>query len=400
MIKKVKVGLIGSGDISWTYLQNMTENFGILDVVGCSDLISERSAERAERFGIKQMTNEEILNDPEIQIVLNTTYPSAHYDVSEQILKAGKHVYTEKMMAVNYDAARKLCELANSKNLRIGCAPDTFLSAPYQTARKIIDEGWIGRPVSALAQLVQGNVNDGADPLPRPNGLWGEGSTMPVDMGGYYIHALVHLLGPVSRVAGFSQTHDAEYLNPKNDLYGQAVQAGAPTSSVCSLEFKNSVIGALIILGECSGCLPRIEIYGTQGNLYLPDPNYYSGPLLIKRRGSDRVIEAPLVHDYNNYNRGQKPMGDEREPIWNGPSRWLESRRGLGVADMAWAIVNGRPHRCSLELGLHAFEIVHGVNISCENSITYKMTTCPEQPAMLPSNFIGGAAEKALDTYR
>jgi predicted dehydrogenase len=394
VVRKVKVALIGSGAISWTYLQNMTERFGILDVVGCSDIIPERSAGRAREFGIRQMTNEEIWADPEIKIVINTTYPSAHVEITETSLNAGKHVHTEKMMASTYAEAVRLTALAQSKGLRISCAPDTFMGGAYQTARKLIDDGYIGKPVFGHALQVRGYRADGPKPLHRPGGMWVAGSTTPVDMGGYYIHALVHLLGPIARVGGFGQANGQEFTNPKNPQYGEFVEATADTSITAALEFKNGVMGSLTVLGECYGEIPRVEIFGTEGMLICPDPNTYSGPLYLQRHGSNEIMKVPLTHDYNYYNVGEYPDKDRN---WPKPF-WAESRRGLGVADLAWAITNKRPHRCSVELGLHALEIIYGIEISRKQNIIYKMTTCPAQPEPLSAGFIGGAAEKALDT--
>src|SRR5690554_3578352 len=155
-VAPVKVGLIGSGAISKSYLSSMINNFSILDVVGCSDIIPERSKNRAEEFGIEQLTNEEILNNPEIEIVVNTTYPLSHYEVSKAALLAGKHVHSEKMMAVTMDEARELVSIAKEKGLRIGMAPDTFLGGGLQTARKLIDAGFIGEPLTARAKVMRG----------------------------------------------------------------------------------------------------------------------------------------------------------------------------------------------------------------------------------------------------
>ena len=155
-VAPVKVGLVGSGAISKSYLSSMINNFSILDVVGCSDIIPERSKNRAEEFGIEQLTNEEIFNNPEIEIVVNTTYPLSHYEVSKAALLAGKHVHSEKMMAVTLDEGRELLSIAKEKGLRIGMAPDTFLGGGLQTARKLIDAGFIGEPLTARAKVIRG----------------------------------------------------------------------------------------------------------------------------------------------------------------------------------------------------------------------------------------------------
>ena len=218
----LKVGLIGSGAISGTYLKNMINRFEILDVVGCSDIIPERSAKRAEEFGIKDMTNEQILNDPEIKIVVNTTYPTAHYEISKAALLAGKHVYAEKMMAVTLDEGKELVKLAKEKNLRVSMAPDTFLGGGYQTARKLIDAGMIGEPFMAQAMIVRGYHHD--------TGAWTgisfvmqPGGGIPFDMGGYYLHALISLLGPVDRATGFAKYNRKNRIrkNTKHPEFGE-----------------------------------------------------------------------------------------------------------------------------------------------------------------------------------
>jgi predicted dehydrogenase len=398
-IKPIKTAIIGSGMISWTYLKNLTKNFGILEVVGCSDIVPERSAKRAKEFGVQQLTNEEILNDPDILIVVNLTYPSAHFDVTKMSIEAGKHVHTEKVMANTLAEARSLVELAEKKGVRISCAPDTFLGGPYQTARKAIDDGWIGKPICAMATLVRGYRNDGEDPLPfnRPGGMWVAGNSMPYDMGGYYVHALVHLLGPISRIGGFGIAGGQLYTNPKNENYGKLFPATADTSITAALEFKNGVIGTLVVLGECYNEVPRIEIYGTEGTLICPDPNTYYGPVLLGRHGSNELKELPILYDYNAVEKSDKYIQEELSKAEGYARMYFGSRRGIGVADLAWAITNNRPHRCAAEIGLHHLEIIEGVAESNKKDVLYRLKTSPQQPAPLPAGYIGGAAERAFD---
>jgi predicted dehydrogenase len=398
-VKPIKTAVIGAGMISWTYLKNMTRDFGILEMIGCSDIVPERSAARAGEFGIRQMTNKEILDNPDIRIVVNLTYPSAHFEVTKMCIEAGKHVHSEKALANTLTEAQSVVNLAKEKGLRISCAPDTFLGGPYQTARKAIDDGWIGKPVCAMATLVRGYRNDGEAPLPfnRPGGMWVAGNSMPYDMGGYYIHALVHLLGPVSRVGGFGMAGGQAYENPKNENYGKPFPATADTSVTAALEFKNGTMGTLVVLGECYGEVPRIEIYGTEGTLICPDPNTYYGPVYIGRHGSDELKELPILHDYNSYSKTEKKFREELDKAEGYERMYFGSRRGIGVADLAWAITNNRPHRCAAETGLHHLEIVEGIRESYEKDILYRLKTCPDQPDPLPAGYIGGAAEKAFD---
>ena len=391
-ITPIKVGLIGSGAISCTYLDTMIHTFDILDVVGCSDIIPERSARRAELFGIRQMTNQEIYDDPEIQIVVNTTYPTSHYQVTREALLAGKHVHCEKMMAENFDRAKELAALAQEKGLRISMAPDTFLGGGLQTCRKLIDDGYIGTPISAQAMVVRGYHYAFPGDLTVLPFIFDEGGTIPFDMGGYYIHALIHLLGPVRRVAGFARPYEEKiFSHPMHPRYKEKLNLAPPTMLQASLEFECGVYGGLSVVGECFGETPRLEIYGTDGILICPDPNTYAGPVLLKTKTSDKFYEVPFTHGYALPKQASLDKGGEI-------ARWAGSYRGIGAADLAWALRNNRPHRCSMELGLHAMEIIHGALVSTREDRVYTMTTRPEQPAPLPSGFAGGDAEGCLDT--
>jgi len=380
--KPIKVGLIGAGAISGTYLNNMINRFAILEVVGCSDIIPERSAKRAEEFKIRDMTNEEILNDPEIQIVVNTTYPTSHYEVSKAALLAGKHVHAEKMMAVTLDEGKELVKIAKEKNLRIGMAPDTFLGGGLQTARKLIDDGMIGEPFMAQAMVVRGYHND--------RGAWSglsfvmqPGGGIPFDMGGYYLHALIHLLGPIERATGFAQLRNPKKIrkNPNHPQFGEEAEVtGIINALTGSLEFaKNKVIGNITVVSEGFGETPRLEIYGTEGTLICPDPNTFGGPVLLKRKNvkdwEAEFMPMPLTHGFSD-----------------------SCYRGIGVADMAWGIVNNRPHRAHGDMGYHVFEIIHGIWQGTETGKIHVMESTCDQPAPLAAGYIdaGGYDEYAL----
>jgi predicted dehydrogenase len=372
-IKPLKVGLIGSGQISGTYLNNMINRFKILEVVGCSDIIPERSKARAEEFKIRDMTNEQILSDPEIQIVVNTTYPISHYEVNKAALLAGKNVQCEKMIAVELDEGFELAEIARQKNLRLGMAPDTFLGAGYQTARKLLDAGLIGEPFMAQAMVVRGYHQD----------RWGgpiygftrqPGGGIPFDMGGYYMHALISLLGPVARVSGFAKCRNQKRTakNINNPNYGEEFTVDTINLLTGALEFKSGVIGNLTLASEGFGETPRVEIYGTEGTLICPDPNTFGGPVLLKRNGSNEFVSMPLTHGYSSGCCG-----------------------GIGAADMAWAITNGRAHRSHGDMGLHAFEIIHGIWQCSKDGKVHEMRSTCEQPAPLASGYV----ESGMDEY-
>ena len=374
-IKPLKVGLIGSGEISYTYLTNMINLFEILEIVGCSDIIPERSANRAKEFNIRDMTNEEILNDPEIQIVVNTTYPTSHYEVNKAALLAGKNVYCEKMIAVTLEEGRELINLAKEKNLRIGIAPDTFLGGGFQTARKLIDSGMIGEPFMAQAMVVRGYMQDQwAAPIYQFTRLPGGG--IPFDMGGYYMHVLTSLLGPVARVAGFAQCRDRDRIikNVKHPDFGEKLAVETINALVGSLEFKNGVLGNLTLVSEGFGETPRIEIYGKEGTLICPDPNQFGGPVYLKRSGTSEFVSMPLTHGFKENKTG--------------------CCRGLGVADMAWSIVNNRRHRVHGDMGLHVFEVIHGVWECSQTGKVHVMESTCEQPAPIAAGYIDNGMEE------
>ena len=397
MVKKVKAAVIGCGGVSHTYLRNLTKEFSIIEVVGCSDLIEERSRKRAEEFGIKQMTNEEIFKDPDIEIVVNLTYPLSHFFVSKEALEAGKHVFVEKMMSVNYPQAKELYELAKKLNLRIGATPDTFLGGGLQTGRKLIDAGFIGDPISAQAMCIRGYHLGGEHKGDRLPFVFCEGGNIPYDLGGYYLHAIIALLGPIKRVAGFASPFKNEitHRNPRHPDYHVPIPYTLETNLTSSLELHSGVLANFTVTSESHLMeIPRLEIYGTEGTLILPDPNTFQGPVKLIRGPANSPEPIPLTHAY-----GEDRPDPGPDVASNEERAWRNSFRGIGVADMAWAIRNNRAHRCSAELGLHAIETIYGIEKSCKEDKFYTMTSKPVQPEPLPSNTLSGsAAEECFDT--
>ena len=394
--KPVKVALIGSGNISYTYLNTLTSGFSIIDFVGCSDLISEKSKARAELFGIRQMTTEEILNDPEIEIVINTTEIFNHSKVTRMILEAGKHCYSEKAMGCTYEEAKANMELAASKGLRLGSAPDIYMGAAYQTARKLIDDGWIGEPVTAQAWCIRGY---GAHN--RPNASNGKkGTTINFDMGGYYVNALVALLGPVNRAAGFAQVFPKHiYGNTKNPLFGQPVKTeGGASTMMAALEFESGVYGNLVVTADGFDAeIPHVEIYGTKGILTLPDPNLFGGygqDVYLTRIGTPGAFKIPFSHGFADTDPAVPPKSGKREPCHN-------SWRGIAVVDMAYAIRQNRPHRSSPELALHTVELMAAIEDNSEFGKVHTMESRPVRPAPLPDGFVGSVEvmEAAIALY-
>ncbi|RUT35747.1 Gfo/Idh/MocA family oxidoreductase [Paenibacillus zeisoli] len=360
-MRRIKVGVIGTGVISHIYLKNLTSMLDhIIEVKAVADLVPDLARQRAEEFQIPHVyTVDELLADPEIEIVLNLTAPSAHAPLNLRALEAGKHVYTEKPFALTREDADKVIALAESKGLLVGCAPDTFLGAGIQTCIKLIDDGWIGVPYAANATIIMGNASNGMHPNFR-NFLKLGGDPI-MDMGPYYLTAMVALLGPVSRVTGSAQQLHREIIinNPKSPAYGETVPIEAPTNVTAVLDFANGAVGSLQAAKESFGYSPRMEIYGTEGILYVPDPNFFGGTISIQLPNG-QTQEIPHTHPY------------------------AEEGRGMGVADMAYAILKGRPNRASGQLARHILDISLSVFESSQSERHIHLQPAIERPAPLP----------------
>jgi len=368
-VQTAKVGVIGCGKISGIYLRNCTSTLDNLDVVACADLVPELAEQRAREFGIpKACSVAELLGDPEIEIVLNLTVPHAHAALNLEVLRAGKHVYTEKPFALSRADADAVLDLARSRDLRVGSAPDTFLGGGLQTCRRLIDDGAIGTPYGASGLILMGNVYErlhlgterylelGWDPL--------------FDMAPYYLTALVFLLGPVRTVTGFTASVHREITitNPESPRYGETVTVPAPMHGAATLHFESGALATVQAAKESFGYTPRLEVYGTDGILFAPDPNAFGGPIRIKERDG-AVREVPCQYGFT------------------------EDSRGLGVADMASAIRAGGAHRCSGDLASHVLDITLGIFESSRSGHHVEITAPEALAAGLPAGHaLTGAA--------
>lgn len=360
-MRKMKIGVIGCGMISGIYLKNCTEMFDyILEVKAVADLVPELARKRAEEFGVGTVyTVEELLADPEIEIVLNLTAPVAHAPINKRVLEAGKHVYTEKPFALSREEADEVLELAEAKGLLVGCAPDTFLGAGVQTCRKLIDDGWIGQPYAAHASIIMGNAGNGMHP--NFQNFLKLGGDPVMDMGPYYLTALVNMLGPVRRVTGSAQQLNKEITvtNPRSPRYGETAPVEAPTNVTATLDFHSGAVASLQACKEAFGYEPRMEIYGTEGILYVPDANFFGGTIRLKS-ASGELKEVPFSHGFST------------------------ESRGIGVADMAYAIQSGRANRASGRLARHILDISLGIFEASEQERHVTLQSTIERPEPLP----------------
>lgn len=366
MDKKLKIGVIGCGKISDAYFKGC-RRYGILDIAACADLDPKRALAKAAEHRIpKACVVDELLADPTIEIVVNLTVPQAHAEVNERALRAGKHVYVEKPFALDFNEGRRVLALAASRGLRVASAPDTFLGGGIQTCRKLIDDGAIGRPVSALA-FCMGHGHESWHPAPEF--YYQQGGGPMFDMGPYYLTALVNFFGPVARVGGSSKITFPERTITNPDRHGEKIAVSTPTHLTGVLDFANGAPVTIVMSFDVwSYPLPPIVVFGTESTLEAPDPNVFNGAVRLRSRDGKTYEPVPLTHS-----------GDRL--------------RGTGVADLAYAIRSGRPHRASGELANHVVEVMAAFEKSSLTQQHVRITSTCERPAMLPL----GLAPDVLD---
>lgn len=362
--KKARIGIIGAGVISGIYLE-APQKFPILENAAIADIDMARAKAKAEQYGVpKACTVEELLADPDIDIVINLTIPAVHAQVTLAALQAGKSVYGEKPLAVNREDGANLIKVAAEKGLRIGSAPDTFLGAGLQTCRKLIDDGWIGQPLAASGFM----LSPGPERWhPDPEFFFQPGAGPLFDMGPYYITALVSLLGPINRVSGSAQAVRPERTIGSQPKFGNKIQVNTPTHVAGVLDFDGGVVATLITSFDVwSHALPPIEIYGTEGTLAVPDPNSFGGPVKVRRAGSETWSEIPLTFNY------------------------AANSRGLGLADMATAIQSGRKHRASGDLAYHVLDTMQSILDASKEEKHIHLSSQVDRPAPLPLGLLPG----------
>ena len=366
MPKPVKIGIVGCGNISGIYFQNC-KRFPILEVVACADLIPERAQAKAAEHGVRACSVEELLADPTIEIIVNLTIPKAHAAVALAALNAGKCVHGEKPLGLNREEGRRILETARAKGLLVGSAPDTFFGGGHQTCRKLIEDGWIGEPVAATAFMT---CHGHESWHPDPEFYYKPGGGPMFDMGPYYLTALINMIGPARRVSGSTRVTFPERLITSQPKYGTRIQVEVPTHVAGVIDFANGAVATVITSFDIwAAQLPRIEVYGTEGSLSVPDPNRFGGPVFVRRSTAKEWSEVPLTHGY------------------------VENSRGVGVADMAYALRSGRPHRANGEVAFHVVDIMQAFHDSSREGRHVELTSTCSKPAPLPL----GLADWMLD---
>ncbi|HUK82340.1 MAG TPA: Gfo/Idh/MocA family oxidoreductase [Verrucomicrobiae bacterium] len=357
MERKIKVGVVGCGAICGQYFNGL-KPFGIVEVVACADIDRGRAEEKAAEFGVPRVCAvDELLRDPDVKIVINLTIPAAHAEINLAAINAGKHVYCEKPLAATRDDGSKTLEAAKAKGVRVGCAPDTFLGGGLQTCRKLIHEGAIGEPIAATAFM----ASHGPEAWhANPEFFFKPGGGPMHDMGPYYLTALVNLIGPMKSVAASTRITFPERVIRSQPFFGKKIKVEVPTHYSGAIDFANGAVGTMLFSFDVWGHhLPRIEIYGTEGSLSVPDPNRFDGAVRLRKAHEREWTEIPLTHS-------------------------ADVGRGIGVADMAYGIVSGRPHRASGELAYHVLDAMCSFNEAGKARRHIDLTSTCERPKPLP----------------
>ncbi|MDQ0558589.1 putative dehydrogenase [Rhizobium mesoamericanum] len=367
MTKELGVGIIGCGNISTTYF-SLAPLFKGLKVLACADINVQAAKARAEEYSVKAQTIDELLANDEIDVIVNLTIPDAHFPVSKAILEAGKHVYSEKPLVLTLEQGEELRRIAKEKNLSVGCAPDTFLGGAHQLARKYIDEGGIGRITSGACYVMSPGMEMWH---PNPDFFFLPGGGPILDLGPYYVANLINLIGPVKRVGAMTSMASDTRTITSQPRYGEIIPVKTPTTIQAMLEF---VSGATITLTASwdvwSHRHANMELYGTDGSLYVPDPNFFGG--VVEASGRDKDIK-PL-------DSWEHPFGIFNQESPHGPRA---NYRTAGLADMAMAIIEGRDARCSLDRTLHGVDVMTSILKSGEEGRFIELTTTCTQPAAL-----------------
>ncbi|MCP2163418.1 Gfo/Idh/MocA family protein [Goodfellowiella coeruleoviolacea] len=354
----VGVGVIGAGVISDTYLENLT-SFPDLRVLGVADLDTARAGAQAAKHGVPWSgTAAELLDNPEIELVVNLTIPAAHVEVGLAALAAGKHVWTEKPLALDRQSGRALLDRARDSGLRVASAPDTVLGAGLQTARRAVDDGRIGDPRTALA-LFQ-------TPGPEswhvaPEFLFQAGGGPLLDMGPYYLTALVHLFGPIRQVTASGDRARETRVIGSGPRAGTEFPVTVPTTVRALVEFHRGGCAQLLLTFDSA--LPRasLEVIGTYGAAVLPDPNRFDGATLLHLVGHGEPEELA--------------------------ARGHPASRGTGALELARAIRAGVPERASGELAYHVLDAMLAIDESIVRGQTVAVASSAEIPPALPADW-------------
>jgi predicted dehydrogenase len=353
----VRVGVIGAGVISTEYLRNLTA-LPDLDVRAVGDLDEERARAQAAAFGVPHGGPvADVLGDDKIELVVNLTVPQAHVDVALQALSAGKHVWNEKPIGLDRESTRTLLDTAEASGLRVATAPDTFLGPGIQTARRLVESGAIGTPLTALALLQSPGPESWH---PNPDFLFQDGAGPLFDLGPYYLTALVQLLGPVTQVSAVSSKARAVRTVGSGPRAGQQFDVTVPTHVAAIYRFAGGASAQTVFSFDSAVKRKMIEVAGSDGTIVVPDPNTFTGEIVVHRMDGETVT-VPAVP--------------------------APATRGTGVLELARAVRAGRPERASGVLGAHVLDVMISTVEAAERGTPVDVTSRLEVTAALPEDW-------------
>ncbi|MEM7378544.1 MAG: Gfo/Idh/MocA family oxidoreductase [Pseudomonadota bacterium] len=366
-----RVGLVGCGDVSTTYLR-LASGFCGIEVVACADLDPAAARDRAAEYGLSALSVDDLLSRDDIDLVTNLTPPKAHFEVARAAVDAGKHVYCEKPVVSSLREAKALAVAADERHVRVGAAPDTFLGGAHQHARQLVDNGAVGRITSGTAHMLSRGMEHWH---PNPAFFYQSGAGPLMDMGPYYVTHLVHLLGPIEQVVALGNKGRSKRTVLSEPRAGAVITVETPTTVHAVLGFAS---GAVVTLNTSWDVQhhshPPLELYGEHGSLTLPDPNFFGGAIVLctdrHPAGRRLATEHPLAF-------GNEADADDRPRA---------NYRGAGLADMASAIRHNCPHRCSLSLATHVLDVLLAVQKATESGATVRLSTTCERPVALSAD--------------
>lgn len=363
MAERLGIGVIGCGHISEAYLR-LAPLFRGIEMRACADVNADAAAARADAFGLKALSVDDLLADAGIDIVLNLTVPAAHFAVSQRALEAGKHVYSEKPLVLVQEEGAALAARAAAQGLRVGAAPDTFLGGAHQLARRLVDEGAVGAITSGTCFVQSPGMEMWH---PNPDFFFRAGGGPILDLGPYYISNLVQLLGPVRRVTAMGNMGSETRTITSAPRRGETIRVETPTTIHAVMEFE---AGAQVTF--CAswdvwqhGHAP-MELYGRSGTLHVPDPNFFGGEVRMTARGGFVNGTPGWDHPLGRANQGERA-----------------NYRAVGLADMALGLIEGRPHRCALDFALHVVDVMTAILRSAAEGRFVEMRTTCARPAPL-----------------
>jgi predicted dehydrogenase len=360
-VKPVGVGVVGCGMVSEPYFKNLKAS-PRMSVVACADQAIERARDRAQEFGVpRACSTEELLADPDVEMVINLTIPTAHAGISLAALAAGKHVYTEKPLATTREDASRILEAAAAGGLTVASAPDTVLGAGIQTCLRLLEQGDLGEPLAGAGFMFgAGPENFHANPA----FFYEPGGGPLLDVGPYYVTTLICLFGAVRRVTGMARVLYRERTPDRGPRKGETFKVSTPTWIAAVIEFESGAQANLITTFGISGTdLPNLQVYGTKGILGVPDPNTFGGPVRLRLTGEQAWREVPLLYNHTDASNNS---------------------RALGAIEAALAFRDGQQPRLSGQLAYHALDVMLSILESAASGRHVEVSSRCSRPALLP----------------